>query len=94
MISRQGPVHTVMVSLLSVQHSPARRTPTSLPEVTAMAPASGASGASSLTIHELVNAHFDIVWRWLRAFGVHRDDAAAVLGTKDQTLIRTATSGV
>ncbi len=31
--------------------------------------------AIPLTIHELVSAHFDVVWRWLRAFGVHRDDA-------------------
>lgn len=57
-----------MVSLLSVQHSSARRTPTSLPE-------EEVTPARPLSIHELVNAHFDIVWRWLRAFGVHRDDA-------------------
>lgn len=62
MILRYAAVHTVMVSLLSAQHL------TSLPE-------EEATPATPLSIHELVNAHFDIVWRWLRAFGVHRDDA-------------------
>lgn len=63
MIPRHAAVHTVVVSLFSMQHL------TSLPEEEEV------TSATPLSIHELVNAHFDIVWRWLRAFGVHRDDA-------------------
>jgi RNA polymerase sigma-70 factor, ECF subfamily len=57
-----------MVTPFSVQPSTARRTPTGVPE-------EEVGPAASPSIEELVHAHFDIVWRWLRAFGVHRDDA-------------------
>jgi RNA polymerase sigma-70 factor (ECF subfamily) len=58
-----------MAGSMSIQQPSAWRAPTSLHE--------GTPGArpSALTIHELVTAHFELVWRWLRAFGVPRDDA-------------------
>ncbi len=61
MIVLVAAVHTVDVGLLSVHTTSGPRMPPIRPV--------------ALTIHELVQTHFDLVWRWLRAFGVARDDA-------------------
>jgi RNA polymerase sigma-70 factor (ECF subfamily) len=65
------PVHTEEVGSLSVPQTSLRRPVGSGPRAEAPAP----SASTTITIHALVTDHFDLVRRWLRAFGVPRDDA-------------------